>query len=224
MITIHQPGYLPWLGFFDKMAKSDVFVFLDDVQYEKNYFDNRNKIKTADGWMWLTVPVKVTFGQKLNEVVIENNLSWREKHWKALQTNYNKAPYFAEHAAFLEKVYQQDWERLIDLNITLITYLAEQLGLKKKIVKSSELHAIGAKSERLLDICLKLGATTYLSGQFGRNYLDEQKFTEKGVKVIYQDFKHPVYPQLYGGFFSALAIIDLLCNCGPKSLRVLLGG
>lgn len=223
-VTIHQPGYLPWAGFFDKMARSDVFVFLDDVQFEKNYFDNRNKIKTAKGWAWVTVPVKHSFGQKLNEVAIDNTFRWKEKHYKSLETNYIKAPYFSEHKPFFDEIYnKKDWRKLIDLNLFIIKYIAVKLGLKTKLVNSSELRAKGAKGGRLLDICQKLKADVYLSGRFGRDYLDEKKFEDGGVKVIYQDFKHPSYPQLFGEFASELSIIDLLLNCGPESLRVILG-
>ncbi len=220
-VTIHQPGYLPWLGFFDKMARADVFVLLDDVQYEKNYFDNRNKIKTATGPIWLTVPVKVTFGQKLNEVTIENKLPWRVKHYKSIVASYSRTPYFSEHQEFFKNLYTKNWEKLIDLNITIIQYLAEKLGLTTKLLRSSEMGVTGLKGDRILNICENLKADVYLSGQFGRNYLDEIKFKEKNIGLIYQEFHHPVYAQSYGEFASAMAAIDLLFNCGTESLKVL---
>lgn len=223
VVTIHQPGYLPWLGFFEKMAKADVFVFLDDAQYEKNGFDNRNKIKTAEGWMWLTVPVKVSFGQKLNEVIIADNTAWQEKHWRAITINYSKAPYFSLVQPFLKKIYEGKFEKLIDLNLAWIFYLAEALGIKSKFIKSSDLKVRSVKSERIFEICQALNATTYLSGRFGKNYLREEEFIDNHIKIEYQDFQHPVYPQLYGDFLPAMAAIDLLCNCGPKSSSILSG-
>lgn len=222
-VTIHQLGYLPWLGFFDKMAKADIFVLYDDARFEKNYFDNRNKIKTAQGWTWITVPVKYKFGQKLNEVEIENTQRWREKHYKTFLINYNKAPFSPVYLDFFEKIYKKKWERLVDLDITLIKYFAEKLGIKTELIKSSELNCTGEKSQKLLNICKKLNADIYLSGKFGKNYLDEKLFKENNIKVIYQDFKHPIYPQLYGEFIPELSVVDLLFNCGPSSLNILLG-
>lgn len=221
-VAIHQLGYLPWLGFFDKMAKADIFVFYDDAQFEKNYFDNRNKIKTAQGWTWITVPVKYKFGQKLNEVEIDNAQRWQEKHYKTLLINYNKTPFSPAYLDFFEEIYKKKWEKLVDLNTTLIKYLAEKLGIKTELIKSSELNCAGKKSEKLLNICKKLNADIYLSGKFGKNYLDEKLFKENNIKVIYQDFKYPVYPQLYAEFIPNLSAIDLLFNCGPDSFKILL--
>jgi hypothetical protein len=221
-ISIHQPGYLPWLGFFDKIARSDVFVLLDDVQFEKNYFDNRNKIKIVDGWGWLTVPVKYKFGDKLNEVKIDNNQRWAEKHYKALSMNYNKSRYFPEYCQFFKEFYEGNWEKLIDLNVAFINFAVEKLGMKKEIIKSSELDIKEEKSERLLNICKKLKADVYLSGRFGKNYLNEKDFEENNIKVVYQDFKHPAYPQLYGNFIPELSVVDLLLNCGQESLNIIL--
>ena len=221
-ISIHQPGYLPWIGFFDKIACSDIFVLLDNVQYQKNYFDNRNKIKTKKGWIWLTVPVKYRFGQKLNEVEIENNIKWPEKHYKTLITNYSRAPYFSEYFSFFDEIYnKRKWKNLIDLNLTLINYIKEKMGIKTKLKRSSEFKTAGEKGDRILEICQKLKADFYLSGKFGRNYLDEKKFEEKNIKVDYQEFEHPVYPQIFGDFIPGLSAIDLLFNCGPESRKYL---
>lgn len=220
-VTIHQPGYLPWLGFFDKMAQSDIFVLLDDVQYEKNWFDNRNKIKTANGPIWLTIPVKVSFGQRLNEVGVENKLPWRRKHYQSICDNYRRTPYFERYQAFFQNLYEQEWNTLIDLNLAIIQYLRQELGLKTKLIRSSGLRTNGQKGDRILEICDQLGADRYLSGQFGRNYLDEKKFEAKNIRVVYQDFHHPVYRQLFGDFLPALAAIDLLFNCGPDSAAIL---
>jgi len=223
IVTIHQPGYLPWLGFFDKMARSDIFVLLDDVQFEKNYFDNRNKIKTSQGWAWLTVPVKYRFGQKLNEVEINNEEKWKEKHYKSLLLNYKKSPHFSDYVSFFQKIYEKKWQKLIDLNIALIKYLAKELGFKTKLIRSSELNCQGEKTERLLNICRKLKTDVYLSGKFGKNYLDEEAFRKNNIKVIYQDFQHPVYPQLYGNFIPELSIVDLIFNCGLDSPSIISG-
>lgn len=219
IVAIHQPQYLPWLGYFDKMQQADVFCFLDNVQYKKNEWQNRNRIKTSQGWQWLTVPVKYRFPQKINEVTVNNTVNWGKKHLQALTTNYHKAPFFSEHIDIFEKVYSRTWEGLSELNIYLIEQIQELLGLKKKpTVIASNLSLSNDPTERLIDICRSVGADTYLSGKDGASYMNLERFHESGLKVVFQDFKHPVYPQLFGEFLSHLSIADLLFNCGPESL------
>lgn len=134
ILTVHQPEYLPYIGFFDRVSKADVFVILDNVQYQKKGFINRNKIKTSDGWQWLTIPVKQREAlKKINEIEISNETNWRAKHWKALLYNYNKAPYFKKYSDFFEKVYKRNWGLLVDLNVYLIKNIIDILGLKKRL-------------------------------------------------------------------------------------------
>jgi hypothetical protein len=225
-VTIHQPEYLPWIGFFDRIYQTDIFVILDDVQYQKNGFINRNKVKNYNGWQWITVPVEGKSTRKnINEVIISNQEEWGEKQWKCLLYNYSRAPYFKKYADFFEEVFKKKWNLIVDLDINLIENVMKMLGLEKKIEKSSLLNVSGMATERLVNICKKLEADIYLSGPGGKKYMDLERFKEKNVKVIFREFFHPVYPQQFGkiGFMPCLSIIDLLFNCGPESLKFISG-
>ncbi|NQT81149.1 MAG: WbqC family protein [Candidatus Aminicenantes bacterium] len=225
IVAIHQPQYLPWLGYFDKIDRSDVFIFLDNVQFKKNEWQNRNKIKTSEDWQWLSVPVIHRFTQKIYEVEINNTVQWGRKHLNALVTNYSKAPFFKEYIGFFEQAYAQDWNNLVDINIHIIKYLTMVLGiLDKKLVLASELDTREEPTERLIDICRQERGDVYFSGKDGAKYMNTEKFKEEGIRIIFQDYKHPQYTQLYGSFEPYLSIIDLLFNCGPKSLSVLRKG
>jgi len=221
VVSIRQPGYLPYIGFFKKIESSDVFVFLDNVQYEKNDWDNRNKIKTSKGDMWLTVPIQNKFGQKINEVNIANNENWNDKHKKSIQINYSKSPFFKEFWDDVDSILSQKWEKLIDLNMKFISYFSSKLELTTKIVKSSELNVEYVSSKRLLEICMKLNADTYLSGELGKDYLNEKIFKESNINVIYEKFEHPVYKQMHGDFLPNMSIIDLLFNEGDNAKEIL---
>lgn len=225
IVSIHQPQYLPWLGYFDKIDRSDTFVFLDNVQFRKNEWQNRNKIKTSEGWQWLSVPVIHRFSQKICEVQINKTAWWSKKHLNALITNYSKTPFFKEYIGFFEQTYAQDWQYLVDINIHMIQYLVKALGISdRKFVKSSEYKAREDPTERLVDICLQERGDVYLSGQDGAKYLDLEKFEKEGIKVIFQDYKHPHYAQLFGSFEPYMSIVDLLFNCGQESLSILRKG
>lgn len=220
IIAVHQPQYLPWLGYFDKMRKADVFCYLDNVQYKKNEWQNRNRIKTVRDPQWLTVPVRYRFPQKINEVEINNSVNWRRKHLHAMVTNYSKAAYFSEYIEFFEEVYSMEWRTLSELNVFLIDRIREMLNLQEKqTVLASKLDLSSEPTGRLVDICKVLGGDTYLSGPDGVKYMNMEKFEQQGIKVVVQEFRHPEYPQLYGDFVSHLSIVDLLFNCGPESLQ-----
>ena len=220
IVAVHQPQYLPWLGYFDKMRRADVFCFLDNVQYKKNDWQNRNRIKTAQGWQWLTVPVHYRFPQKINEVTINNGVKWKNKHLQALISNYNRSPFFKEFLDIFEQAYSENWESLSDLNIFLIKRLRTALGLQQRpAVKASDYDLREDPTDRLIDICKALKADTYLSGQDGTVYMDLERFKQSGIRVVVQDFKHPVYPQVFQEFQSHMSIVDLLFNCGAKSLE-----
>jgi len=220
IVAVHQPQYLPWLGYFDKMRRADGFCFLDNVQYKKNDWQNRNRIKAAQGWQWLTVPVHYRFPQKINEVTINNSVKWGKKHLQALISNYNRAPYFKQSLDIFEAVYSETWESLSDLNIILIKRLSTALGLDQiPTVKASDYDLREDPTDRLIDICSALNADTYLSGQDGVKYMDMAHFKQNDIQVVLQDFKHPVYPQIFEGFQTHMSVIDLLFNCGPKSLE-----
>lgn len=224
IIAIHQPQYLPWLGYFDKMIHSDAFCYLDNVQYKKNEWQNRNRIKTAQEWQWITVPVLYRFPEKISEVKINNTTKWKKKHLHSIATNYGKAPFFSEYIDLFENVYSKDWTFLYELNVNLIESLRKSLNLdQKQTVLSSTLRLSNDPTDRLIDICQSLGGDTYLSGQDGAKYMNLERFKERGIKVIFQNFQHPVYDQLYGNFQPNLSIIDLLFNCGPESLNIIKG-
>lgn len=226
IVSINQPAYLPWLGYFHRIAVSDHHVVLDHVQFEKNSFTNRNKVRTASGWNWLTVPVKTkgSFGDLgISQLEINNQTNWARKHWATMQQNYAKAPFFKKHADFFESVYQQEWSKLNDLCRTLTDYLLMAFDIKTPLSYSSALNPVGAKDDLVLNLCQEYEATTYLSGSLGRQYLDGGKFKQAGIEIVYQDYHHPSYPQVYDDAFEPyMGAIDLLFNCGPESLRVLL--
>jgi hypothetical protein len=222
IVAVHQPQYLPWIGYFDKMRRADIFCYLNDVQYKKNEWQNRNRIKTAQDWQWLTVPVRYRFPEKINEVRINNTTQWSKKHLQAIKTNYSRAPYFKEYISIFEDTFSRDWELISGLNIHLIECLKDALQMKeKKTIISSELTLREDPTDRLIDICKELGADTYLAGQGGANYMDAIRFEKNGLNVIMQEFKHPVYPQLFGDFQSHMSIVDLLFNCGPESMDMI---
>ena len=220
IVAVHQPQYLPWLGYFDKIRRADVFCFLDNVQYKKNDWQNRNRIKTVRDWQWLTVPVHYSFGQAINTVKINQSVKWQHKHLQALVTNYSRAPFFKDHIQIFEQAYARIWELLSDLNIFFVELLRDALNLPQTpMVKASQLTLRDDPTDRLIDICRALNADTYLSGQDGIKYMDLDRFRQNGIQVVIQDFNHPVYPQLFGRFQSNMSVIDLLFNCGAGSLE-----
>lgn len=217
MISVHQPHYLPWIGYFDKIKRSDCFVFLDTVQYKKREFQNRNKIRTPDGSQWLTVPVltKDHYHQSIADVRINNDTDWARAHWKSIEHNYARAPFFATWRAAFAPVYETTWQSLIDLNISLITALLSTFRITVPVVMESSLGITTTSTRRIIDICKKTGADAYLSGAGGKEYMDEPLFADEGIRLEYQHFEHPVYPQAYSGFVPNMCMLDYLFNCGP---------
>jgi hypothetical protein len=221
--VVLQPSYLPWLGYFAQLKQSDVFVIYDDVQFDKNGWRNRNRIKTAQGAQWLTVPV-LTTGQHRpanRDIAVDNKQAWGKKHLAALRQNYARAPYFAQTIATFEILYGQAWHRLLDLNVACFDAVNQLLGLRREIRFASELGVEGQGAERLIGICHKLEADRFYEGAAGRDYIDDTLFKDAGIAIEYQDYQHPVYPQLHGDFIPFLSVVDLLFNCGPKSLEIL---
>jgi len=221
IVTISQPRFLPWMGYMKRIAASELFIYLDNVQYSPRDWENRNKIKTNVGWVWLTVPVKARYGALIPEVTIDNSQSWQEKQWKTIQTCYSRAPFFKAYAQRFEIIYQQPWETLTNLNLAITEMLCECLGIKGNFVMASDMNVEGRGSELLLSICEAVKATSYISGPLGREYLDTKAFDEAGIEIIYDDYQHPVYKQMYGDFQPYMAVIDLLFNYGPKSKNIL---
>jgi hypothetical protein len=223
LVAIHQPEHMPWLGFFEKLMRADAFVILDDVQFSKGDFQNRNRVKGREGAQWLTVPVVRQFGQKINEVELAGG-AWRSKHWKTLRSCYARAAHFDEFACEFEELYARPWAKLSELNIAAIRLLSRAFGVEKRFIFSSALGAVGQKSELVLNICKAVGASRYYSGRAGGTYLDADAFRRAGVEIVVQEFEHPVYEQLFmeeQGFVPNLSAVDLLFNRGAEGLKLL---
>ncbi|MCI0396037.1 MAG: WbqC family protein [Chloroflexi bacterium] len=223
VVAIHQPQYLPYLGFFHKLLGCDVFVALDDVQFQKNGLQNRNKIKTGQGWQWLTVPVLHNFGQLINEVEVDPKVPWARKHWQALLSNYSRAPFFETFGPGLKAILDEEINSLCRLNMRLVEWVTELLGIRTPILYSSVLGVAGGQTERLIRICRKVGADCYLSGPGGREYMDLSLFAAAGIGVRWQEFSAPTYEQQFAtaGFVPNLSIVDALFNCGEVTRKLL---
>lgn len=223
VVAVLQPGYLPWLGFFDQMLRSDTFVYYDDVQFDKHGWRNRNRIKSPNGPVWLTVPVLNSgrHGQRIDEVEIDNRSPWARKHVTAIAQNYARTPYVGRYLPQLEEVLSQRWERLVELDIAVVKLMCEWFGITRTIERSSKLEIEGGKSERLLEICRHFGADCYLSGDSAKDYLNVDLFARNGIRVEWQSYQHPAYQQLHGDFIPYLSALDLMLNLGPDSFNIL---
>lgn len=225
--AIHQPNYIPWLGYFFKIAHADKFVFQDNVVYPDTSFVNRNSIKTPNGSAWLTIPVirAGRRGQLIGEVETDH-VRWAARHLATLQSNYGKASYFKETFALLEPHYSVVANNAIcmaDFNIGLICSIANYLGITTEFMRASELNASGHKTDMLLAICRAIGAKTYLAGTGAKSYQDDAKLENAGIAPVYSPFSQRSYPQLFGKFVGNLSIVDVLMNCGGPGTRQLLG-
>ena len=218
-VTIHQPQYLPWLPYFLKIEESDLFIILDTVAFQKNGLQNRNQIKTAQGAHWLTVPVKQQLGQKIQDVKIDNITDWRRKHWQTIRQCYRKAAAFEAYEKDLEVLYSQEWAGLSELNIELMTLMLRWMGIRTPIIRSSQMKATGSASDLVLNLCLEVEATRYLSGMGGMNYLEPEAFEKAGVEIAYRpsvlpEFYAQMFPQ--AGFINHLSSLDIMLNCGES--------
>jgi hypothetical protein len=226
-IAIHQPQYMPWCGYFHKIASADLFVFLDDVQFKKNEWQHRNRIRTSQGWQWLSVPNHYRFPQKISEVKVNNDAAWQEKHWRSLAAAYGKTPFFDHYKKDFELFFSGKWESLSRLNIDSVSLLCRLLGITTKLELSSPHGFLGASTERLVNICRHFNATTYLSGAGGKEYLDTALFERSGISVEFQEFSCPRYAQHWSmtddEFIPGLSVLDLLFNRGEKSRDLLMG-
>ena len=225
MVAAHQPSYLPWLGYLDKMAKADLFVVMDDLQYEAQNFQNRNRIKLNNGSGWLTVPLERGHrSDRICDKRIRNGATnpkehWQRRTWATLQHHYRRAPHFARYAEELEDVYRRPWDRLIDLDLHILELARRWFGITRPVVRSSTLGLEGQRTDRIADLCRKVGATVYLSGSGGSTgYLDVDLLRRSGVTLAWQTFRHPVYPQRYPelGFIPNLCFLDFLLNVGDE--------
>lgn len=218
IVSIHQPNYLPYLGFFDKMNKSDIFVIYDDAQFNDKDYHHRNKIRTSRGWQWLTVPI-VKEKVPINKIKIKNIEDWKDKHFTAIRANYLKSKYFSEYEDILEELYEKRYEYLVDLNLSLINFIKDSFEINTKIVCSSKLKIESKSTQKLIDIVKACGGDTYLSGPGGRNYMNESLFKDSNIELIFQEFEHPIYKQRYDEFIKNLSAIDLLFNEGKLSFK-----
>jgi hypothetical protein len=229
ILAAHQPHYLPWLGYLDKLAKADLFVVMDDLQYEAQNYQNRQRMKLADGTAWLTVPlVHAGQGDRICDKRIDNTGGarhhWQRRTWRTLEVHYGRARWFARYRDELHAVYSQPWISLVELDMKMLELARNWLAIRTPIVRASSLGLAGAKTDRLIDLCKKVGARAYLTGSGGSaGYLDAERMGRAGIGVIWQHFAHPVYPQRYSGagFISHLGFLDLVLNCGPGSRDVL---
>lgn len=221
-ITIHQPEHLPWTGFFHKMSLADVYVLLDTVQFEKNGWQNRNRlVDRAGNVFWVTVPVAMAghSTKTIREMAIDNRQDWRRKYWGRIEQAYCRHPFFGQYGPPLREIVTRPCERLVDLNSALVGFFREALGINTHILMASELGVRGKQSELLLDVCRALGADVYLSGPSGREYLDRALFETAGVAVEFHDFRPPVYEAAH--YVPGLSTLDVLLNHGPRAAQVM---
>lgn len=225
IVSISQPAYLPWLGYFERIAMSDLHIVLDHVQFEKGSFTNRNKIRTKEDAIWLTVPLatKGRFGElTIDSLEFAANSSWQRDHWATLQRNYARAPFFRRYAPAYEALYSRTWTRFAEMLREMLAQQLHDFEITTPLRFSSEMAPSGTKSGLILELSRTVQATKYLSGPFGREYLDEASFNREGVQVTYHEFNHPTYTQVWPGFVSHVSALDLLFNHGPASRDILM--
>lgn len=219
-IAILQSNYIPWKGYFDMIAAVDEFILYDDVQFTKNDWRNRNKIKTPRGVEWLSVPVGQNIKRQIREVQLSDN-RWQNRHWATLCQNYKQAASFDSIAAMLEPLYlARDYSNLSELNRTLIEFVCGQLGIDTKISNSWDYDSAIGQTERLVSLCDQAGGTEYISGPSARNYLSEKLFLSRGIKLTWFEYNgYPEYPQLWGEYEPVVSIVDLLFNTGSNARK-----
>ncbi len=227
ILSVNQPYFAPFSGFFYKAYLSDLLVILDDVQFPQGTtWISRNRFKSHQGFLWITVPVwKKGLGlQKISDVRICHEGRWAKKHLESLKTAYRKAPYLSEHLEFLEGMFSEKNEKLIDLNLSVIRYLMKSLDIQTKTVLLSDLDVPSTGNRRIVDICKKAGADQFLAQAPAKKFLDEKLFPDAGVELKFFTPPTPIYPQLWGDFLSNLSVLDLVLNCGPKAREILVVG
>jgi len=225
IVAIHQPNFLPWVGLFYKMAKADVFVYADTLEYSKGSYTQRVQIKTHNGVRWLSLPVRHagTVGERIIDLRCGGKPDWRQTLVGGLKGNYLKCPHYHPYADEIAKIIFSDEDRLAELNIRLMDYLASALGIETPKVRARVVQpkAYPDPTDWIIATCKAVGADAFLSGFGGAGYQNEAAYAQNGIRLVYTDFKHPTYPQLHGEFVAGLSIVDLLFNCGPDSRRVL---
>lgn len=226
--VILQPSYIPWRGYFHQIQKADLFIFYDDVQYDKNGWRNRNRIKTSQGTQWLTIPVlskgNLSSNLSVNKVHLDGRTKWNQKHLTTLKQTYGKAPFFGLYKSLLESFYTKNYELLADFTIDTTIALARELGIEKtEFLRSSSLPDKGEKTGRLISILKSVGATHYISGPAAKDYIEEEKFSEAGITLEYMSYNYPEYTQLYPPFDPQVSILDLLFMTGENASKYIWG-
>jgi hypothetical protein len=232
IVSGHQPSYLPWLGLLHKASLCDDFVFMDDVQFLRRDWNHRNRVKGPDGEVLLTVPVTLPNGSRTTlkdtrvaETKEGGSQDWQSSHWKSLSLFLGKAPYWDEHAPFLERFYmERRWRWLAELCLEQLTYFLAAFGLKPRVLVGSEQGFSGYKSDLVLEHAQRTKADTCVTGRQGVNYIDTDAFSRAGVALYFQDYAHPTYPQRFGPFLPMMCALDLLCNTGPDARVILSRG
>ena len=217
-VSIIQSCYIPWLGFFDLISRCDEYIIYDQAAYRSHHWHNRNKIKTAQGPLWLNIPVTARLGQPIED--IEVHKGWSRRHWRTIEQAYARARYFARKRPSFQQIYEElsDENRLSAINERFIKALAQTLELRCQITRDRKYAAVGSRTERVVSICLAAGATHYLTGPSARSYLDERLFVEVGIEVEWMHYPvYSPYTQPHGPFVQNLSILDVLFNCGPSS-------
>lgn len=214
IVAIHQPDYIPWLGYFYKIASCDVFVYLDDVQYSNTAAHNFNIIKSPQGEVRLKIPVKQTMGDFINQVSTRDELGWKKRHLQTIIFNYKKSKYFDFIYPDLEKLYNNNYSNIADFNIAINKYICDGFGIHRKTVYSSGMSIESTRQQRVIDICKYVDADEYLSGTGARAYQDENEFLSQGIKLTYNRYKPIVYTQLWGSFIPCLSVLDYIFNMG----------
>ncbi len=222
-VAIHQPNYLPWIGFFQKMSLADIFVILDTVQFSKDSYTQRTKIRAKDGWFWLTIPVeKKYYFKSINDVYLPRDNKWMRKHKMAIMSNYVRSIFFDKK--FIDKYYcNNKFLKLQEFNEFGIFYLKDKFGIESKVIRASELRLDKnlKSTELLIEIVKKVGGDVYISGIGGKKYIEEEKFEKEGIEIKYFEFKPFEYPQRWGGFEPYMSAIDLLFNVGEKAREMI---
>jgi WbqC-like protein family len=221
-VAVHQPHYFPYPGFFHKVSIADLFVIMDDVQYDRGFI-NRNRILDVHGPLWLTVPINKAQKFMTNSgVEINNGIAWREEHWKKIRVSYANAKFFHLYREYLADIYSKNWTSIFQLDLETTTKVFEWLNIRVPVLKESELKVTSTSTQRLVDVCKAVGADTYVSGRGGKDYMDEPLFYKNGISIQYQSYAPAPYPQRFSGaFVPDLSILDMLANVGPESANVI---
>lgn len=216
IISIHQPDYISYLGYFYKISKSNKFVFLDDCQFSNDNMHNWNRVKTPQGEYHLKIPVDYSFGDPINKVRTRDELGWKSKHLKTISMNYSKAQFYKEIFPIFSELLLATYDNIANMNIAINTWIARGFGFKTQMYRSSEMKINTTREERVIDICASLGGDAYISGNGARDYQVDEHFSDKGVQLVYTDYQPIEYKQLWNkvGFLKYMSVLDYLFNCG----------